>query len=136
VAAGGLARRGAWPAAARPTTGRGGGSTRTTGQEHRTAACSSADTSHSREDRKQAKQARIKQSDTTRPLRIELQRIDERLPRLVAEKAQLEARLAEPGSTAQQYADLGRDLAHASAEIAMLEERWLELQAELEALGT
>ncbi len=93
-------------------------------------------TANSREDRKQAKQARIKQSDTTRPLRIELQRIDERLPRLVAEKAQLEARLAEPGSTAQQYADLGRDLAHASAEIAMLEERWLELQAELEALGT
>ena len=91
---------------------------------------------NSREDRKQAKQARIKQSDTTRPLRIELQRIDERLPRLVAEKAQLEARLAEPGSSAQQYADLGRDLAHASAEIAMLEERWLELQAELEALGT
>ena len=91
---------------------------------------------NSREDRKQAKQARIKQSDTTRPLRIELQRIDERLPRLVAEKTQLEARLAEPGSTAQQYADLGRDLAHASAEIAMLEERWLELQAELEALGT
>jgi ATP-binding cassette subfamily F protein 3 len=90
----------------------------------------------SREDRKQAKQARIKQSDTTRPLRIELQRIDERLPSLVAEKAQLEARLAEPGSSAQQYADLGRDLAHASAEIAMLEERWLELQAELEALGT
>jgi ATP-binding cassette subfamily F protein 3 len=90
----------------------------------------------SREDRKQAKQARIKQSDTTRPLRIELQRIDERLPKLVAEKAQLEARLAEPGSTAQQYADLGRDLAHASAEIAMLEERWLELQAGLEALGT
>ena len=54
---------------------------------------------------------------------------------MVAEKTQLEARLAEPGSTAQQYADLGRDLAHASAEIAMLEERWLELQAELEGLA-
>ncbi|MBL8313019.1 MAG: ATP-binding cassette domain-containing protein [Rubrivivax sp.] len=90
---------------------------------------------NSREDRKQARQARIRQSDITRPLRMELQRIDERLPKLMTEKAQLEARLAEPGSAAPQYADLGRDLAHASAEIAMLEERWLELQAELEALG-
>ncbi len=89
-----------------------------------------------REDRKQAKQARIRQSDTTRPLRIELQRIDERLPRLAAEKSQLEARLAAPGTTAQQYAELGRDLAHTNAEIAMLEERWLELQAELETLGS
>jgi ATP-binding cassette subfamily F protein 3 len=44
----------------------------------RTAAPAPA---NSREDRKQAKQARIKQSDTTRPLRIELQRIDERLPK-------------------------------------------------------
>ncbi len=89
----------------------------------------------SREDRKQAKQARIKQSDATRPLRIELQRIDERLPKLAAEKAQLEDRLAQPGTTPEQFADLGRDLAHASAEIAMLEERWLELQAELEGLA-
>jgi ATP-binding cassette subfamily F protein 3 len=89
----------------------------------------------SREDRKQAKQARIKQSDATRPLRIELQRIDERLPVLNAEKAKLEGRLAQPGTTADQFADLGRDLAHVSAEIAMLEERWLELQAELEGLG-
>jgi len=90
----------------------------------------------SREDRKQAKQARIKQSDATRPLRVELQRIDERLPVLTAEKAQLENRLAKPGTTAEQFADLGRDLAHVSAEIAMLEERWLELQAELEGLAT
>ena len=89
----------------------------------------------SREDRKQAKQARIKQSDATRPLRIELQRIDERLPVLNAEKAKLEGRLAQPGNTADQFADLGRDLAHVSAEIAMLEERWLELQAELEGLA-
>jgi len=88
----------------------------------------------SREDRKLAKQARIKQSDTSRPLRMELQRIDERLPVLAAEKARLEARLAAPGTSAEAYAELGRDLAHASAETAMLEERWLELQAELEGL--
>jgi ATP-binding cassette subfamily F protein 3 len=90
----------------------------------------------SREDRKQAKQARIKQSDATRPLRIELQRIDERLPVLNGRKGQARSPLAQPGTTAEQYADLGRDLAHVSAEIAMLEERWLELQAELEGLGT
>jgi ATP-binding cassette subfamily F protein 3 len=88
----------------------------------------------SREDRKSAKQARIKQSDTTRPLRVELQRIDERLPVLAAEKAKLEARLAAPGASAEAYVELGRDLAHVSAETAMLEERWLELQAALEDL--
>jgi len=90
----------------------------------------------SREDRKSAKQARVKQSDATRPLRVELQRIDERLPVLAAEKARLESRLATPGASADVYVDLGRELAHVSAETAMLEERWLELQAELEGLKT
>jgi ATP-binding cassette subfamily F protein 3 len=98
------------------------------------AAALAPASSASREDRRNAKQARIKQSDATRPLRVELQRIDDRLPALAAEKARLEARLAAPGASAEAYADLGRDLAHVAAETAMLEERWLELQAELEGL--
>ncbi|MFM7506580.1 MAG: ATP-binding cassette domain-containing protein, partial [Rubrivivax sp.] len=85
----------------------------------------------SRESRQQAKQARARQSDRTRPLRIELTRIDERLARLAAEKAEVEAALTAPGGD---YAELGRRLAHVGAEVAVLEERWLELQAELEAL--
>ncbi len=87
-----------------------------------------------REDRKSAKQARARQSETTRPLRVELQAIDTRLPRLAAEKAELEAQLARPDASAERYAELGRSLAHVCAEIAMLEERWLELQTQLEGL--
>ena len=40
----------------------------------------------------------------------------------------------DPDASAEAYADLGRRLAHASAEMAMLEERWIELQTKLEAL--
>ncbi len=86
-----------------------------------------------RDDRKNAKQARARQSEATRPLRVELQRIDEKLPRLARERADIESRLAQPAAAADDYAELGRNLAHVSAEIAMLEERWLELQTELEA---
>ena len=70
----------------------------------------------------------------TRPLRMELQRIDERLARLTGEKATLEQQLARPAKSGDDYAEIGRNLAHAAAETAMLEERWLELHAELEAL--
>ena len=84
-----------------------------------------------RESRQQAKQARARQSERTRPLRTELARIDERLARLAAEKAEVETALTAPGGD---YAELGRRLAHVGAEVAVLEERWLELQTELEAL--
>ena len=94
-------------------------------------AAAKPETRETRESRQQAKQARVKQSERTRPLRNELQRIDERLARLAAEKREIEAGLASPSGD---YAELGRRLAHAAAEVAMLEERWLELQTELEGL--
>ena len=89
----------------------------------------------SRDERKADKQARAKRSDATRPLRVELQQVDNRLARLVAEKAEIEAALAGPSAQPDDYAELGRRLAHAAAECHMLEERWLALQAELEAMG-
>ncbi len=88
----------------------------------------------SRDDRDKAKQARIKQAEATRPLRNELAGIDMRLAKLGAERTSLEAELSRPDASAEAYADLGRRLAHASAEVAMLEERWIELQTKLEAL--
>ena len=87
-----------------------------------------------RDERKNAKQARAKQSEATRPLRLELQRIDERLARLATEKQALEQQLSHPATSGDAYAELGRNLTHAAAETAMLEERWLELQSELEGL--
>ena len=86
-----------------------------------------------RDERKASKQDRVRQSDASRPLRSELKRIDERMAKLAAEKTEVESRLAAPGAAPAAFAELGRQLAHASAEIAMLENRWLELQTELEA---
>ena len=88
----------------------------------------------SRDDRQSNKQARIKQAEATRPLRTELQRIDERLAKLGPEKAEVEARLSRPDASTDDYAELGRRLAHIAAELAMLEERWIEVQTELEAM--
>jgi ATP-binding cassette subfamily F protein 3 len=90
----------------------------------------------SRDERKAEKQARAKRSDVTRPLRVELQQVDVRLARLGVEKAEVEAALAAASTPAEDYAELGRRLAHVAAETHMLEERWLALQAELEALGS
>jgi len=87
-----------------------------------------------RDDRKQAAQARAAMASRTRPLRIEIQGIDERLKRLATERTEIEATLATPGMSGQQIADAGRRLNHIAAETAMLEERWLELQSQIEAM--
>ncbi|NUP86627.1 MAG: ABC transporter, partial [Burkholderiaceae bacterium] len=89
-----------------------------------------------RDDRKQAAQARAALASRTRPLRIEIQGIDERLERLAAERAEIEGTLAVPGMSGLQIADAGRRLNHIAAETAMLEERWLELQSQIEAMTT
>jgi ATP-binding cassette subfamily F protein 3 len=88
-----------------------------------------------RDDRKADKLARAKLAERTRPLRIELARIDERLAKLGAERGEAEAALAAGTLDAAAIGDAGRRLAHIAAEVAMLEERWLELGAELEALN-
>jgi len=88
------------------------------------------------EDRKAAAQARNERANRTRPMRLELQQIDTRLDRLGAERAELESQLATATMAGPEIADAGRRLNHIAAEVAMLEERWLELQSEIEALTT
>jgi ATP-binding cassette subfamily F protein 3 len=87
-----------------------------------------------RDDRKQAANARSLLANKTRPLRQEVQQIDTRMEKLAAEKAQIEAVLATGKRPPAEMADAGRRLNHIAAEVAMLEERWLELQSEIEAL--
>jgi len=87
-----------------------------------------------RDERRSTAQARQQLAQRARPLRVELQRIDERLPRLAAERSGLEALLATPGLAAARIAEAGRALNHVAAEVAVLEERWLELHAQLDAL--
>ncbi|MCA3252212.1 MAG: ABC-F family ATP-binding cassette domain-containing protein [Pseudomonadota bacterium] len=88
-----------------------------------------------RDDRKAAAQARAERAQRTRPLRSELRDVDAQLERLASERRDVEAALAEGRVPVAGMADAGRRLNHVAAEIAMLEERWLEIQAQLEALG-
>jgi ATP-binding cassette subfamily F protein 3 len=87
-----------------------------------------------RDDRKAQAQARAALAQRTRPLRIELERIDQRLAVLARERAEVEAALSQPGVAAADIPELGRRLNHVAAEVAMLEERWLEVGAELERI--
>ena len=98
------------------------------------AAKPAAAPTRSRDDRKAQGQARSKLADQTRPLRNELSLIDQRLAKLAAERAQIESQLAGSALTPAAIADAGRQLAHIGAEVAMLEERWLELQQQLETI--
>jgi ATP-binding cassette subfamily F protein 3 len=87
-----------------------------------------------RHDRKAAAQARAELAARTRPLRSELGQIDTRLARLGQERAELEARFAAGDLPGPAMAEAGRQLNHIAAEVAMLEERWLELQEALERM--
>ena len=87
-----------------------------------------------RDDRKAQAQARARLAERTRPLRIEIERIDKRLAALAGERAEVETALATPGIAGADIAEQGRRLNHIAAEVAMLEERWLELGAELEQI--
>ena len=84
--------------------------------------------------RKLDAQSRQQRAEKTRPLRRELEQVDQRLARLNAEKTTLEERLSTP-LPPPEIADAGRRLKAVSDEIATLEERWLELSTELEALS-
>ncbi|MFO1220197.1 MAG: ATP-binding cassette domain-containing protein [Burkholderiaceae bacterium] len=86
-----------------------------------------------RDERKQQAQARSERANRTRPMRIELTQIDSRLEKLGAERAELEAELNTGALAPAQIADHGRRLNHVAAEVQQLEERWLELQAAIEA---
>ncbi len=87
-----------------------------------------------RDDRKQAAQSRSQLANLTRPLRMELQQIDTRMEELAAERAELEGQLAAGKRPAHQIAETGRRLNHIAAELLMLEERWLVVQSDIEAL--
>ncbi|MBL8352350.1 MAG: ATP-binding cassette domain-containing protein [Burkholderiaceae bacterium] len=99
-----------------------------------TAGTAAQPGSFRRDDRRQSAQARAQLANRTRPLRQEIEQIDRRLEKLNAERATLEADLARGTLPGPEIAELGRRLNHIAAEVAMLEERWLELQSELEAI--
>jgi len=87
-----------------------------------------------RAQRQRSAQERQQRAEQTRPLRKELAGIDARLASAGAEKSALEARLAQP-LPAPEIADAGRKLKLLGDEIEALEERWMTLSEQIEALA-
>jgi ATP-binding cassette subfamily F protein 3 len=88
-----------------------------------------------REDRKAAAQARARLSERTRPLKQELARAEAALAKLGEERSALEAALTLGTATPTEMAEQGRRLKRIGEETEALEERWLELHAELDTLA-
>ncbi|MET3494190.1 ABC-F family ATP-binding cassette domain-containing protein [Variovorax boronicumulans] len=84
--------------------------------------------------RKQDAQDRQQRSDQAKPIKREIAQIDERLAAAGSERTTLEARLAQPLPSSE-IADAGKRLKALNDEIAKLEERWLALSDQLEALA-
>jgi ATP-binding cassette subfamily F protein 3 len=87
-----------------------------------------------REDRKASGQARAKLAEQTRPLRKEMEAIDKRLHTLAAERAEIEAQLAD-GAAASAIAEMGKRLKAIADQLEADEMRWLELGEQIEAMS-
>jgi ATP-binding cassette subfamily F protein 3 len=89
---------------------------------------------NNRDDRKAQSQARAKRAEQTKPLRTKLERIDKDLAALAAERAKLEAQMADGRIAGAQLADAGKRLKKFTDEATALEERWLAITDEIEAM--
>jgi len=72
-----------------------------------------------------------KSSDTVKPLKKELDKVDQQMKALTAERQPLEAKLAAT-TVAAEMAQAGKRLKAVDAELQQLEERWLELTDQIE----
>ena len=95
---------------------------------------SAAAVSNNRDDRKAQAQARAKRAELTKPMRQKIERIDKDLAALAAERAKLEAQMADGSVAGAQLADAGKRLKTLADQAAALEERWLALSGEIETL--
>ena len=89
-----------------------------------------------REARRLAAAARQQLAEKTKPFKKELEQIDKTLPKLNAQRSALEEKLATPGLSGGDIVEAGKQLSAVNAEIDQLEERWLELSEQIEALST
>jgi ATP-binding cassette subfamily F protein 3 len=81
--------------------------------------------------RKADAQRRQQQSEATKPLRKELEKIDKRMLALNAEKDSLQSLLTS-SAAATEIASTGKRLKVIEGEMGLLEERWLELTEQIE----
>jgi ATP-binding cassette subfamily F protein 3 len=82
---------------------------------------------------KASAQDRQQRSDQLKPIKREIAQVDERLAAAGTERTALDARLAQPLPSAE-IAEAGKRLKTLNDEIGRLEERWLALSDQLEAL--
>ena len=85
------------------------------------------------EQRRLDAQRRQQLADRTRPLRRALEQAERRMPQLSDERAALEQRLAAPLPPAE-IAEAGRRLKAVTGELAALEDEWLDLSGQIEAI--
>ncbi len=88
-----------------------------------------------KEARRLAALARQQLADKTKPFKKELEQIDKKLPQLNTQRAALETKLATPGLSGADIVDAGKQLSAVNGEIEQLEERWLELSEQIEAIS-
>jgi ATP-binding cassette subfamily F protein 3 len=88
-----------------------------------------------KEDRKAAAAARAQRAEQAKPLRRELNKVDNRLGVLFSERDTLEASFADTAAAPAELADNGKRLKLLNDEIELLELRWLELSEALEQLA-
>jgi len=86
------------------------------------------------EQRKLDAQRRQQQAEATKPLRKEVEKIDQRMKALGTERDNLQALLAATTAPAE-LAQAGKRLKAIEGEIGMLEERWLELTEQIETIA-
>ena len=98
------------------------------------SSANSTSTVDPREQRRLAAQARQLVADKVKPFKKELDQIDKRLPQLSAERATLETKLSTPGLSGADIAEAGKQLKTVTDSIEKLEERWLELSEQIEAI--
>ncbi len=85
------------------------------------------------EQRKQDAAKRQLLAAQSRPLKKELEKIEQRMAAIEPEKADLEQRLSSPMPPAE-IAEAGRTLKQLTEELEQLEERWLELSEQLQQM--
>lgn len=89
---------------------------------------------NSREERKLAAQRRQQIAEQTRPLKKEVATIEKRMAEIDALRTQLEAQLATPDLPSETIVDAGKQLKVLGDELQTIEEHWLELSEQIQAL--
>jgi ATP-binding cassette subfamily F protein 3 len=86
------------------------------------------------EQRRQDARRRQQKAERLKPLRQAIGKIDQRLAELATERAALEQRLAQPALAPADIASGGRQLKTVTEETARLEDQWLDLSGQIEAM--